>query len=256
MSVLPFQKEMRTVLVDDEEIATHRLQKALESYPAIKTIGVATDGIMALELINSLRPELVFLDIQMPGLNGFEVIRRLDYMPMIVFLTAYEEYAIQAFETNSLDYLLKPFSEDRLAITIRRVMDRGTDYNEDLKKIAQLIQERNPEPITSIPVILGNKINLIPVADIFFFEADSKYVILHTASEEKIIDLSLTYLEERLPSFFIRVHRKHIVNTVKIKEMHKYFKGTFLLVMDNLKNTRIKSSASYSKNVKAKLLLP
>ncbi len=255
MSVLSFQRELRTLLVDDEEIASHRLKNSLSIYPSIKIIGEASDGIMAVELINTLRPELVFLDIQMPGLNGLEVLQQLDYMPMVVFVTAYEEYAIKAFEKNSLDYLLKPITAERLAITVKRIMDKEIGYHDSLKSILSLIQQKAIEPIHSIPVKLGNKINLVPINDVCFFEADDKYVVLHMFGEEKIIDFSLSYLQERLPTAFIRVHRTFLINTLKIKEMHRYFKGTFLFVMDDQKQTKIKSSSSYSKHIRGKLLL-
>ena len=140
MSGSPFQPTISTLLVDDEEIAIHRLKKELAVYPVINIIGEAHDGIAAVEIINSLRPELIFLDIQMPGLNGFEVISRLDYMPMVVFVTAFEEYAIRAFEKNSLDYLLKPIESKRLAITIARITEKSITDNETVLKIRQLIK--------------------------------------------------------------------------------------------------------------------
>lgn len=128
MSNLLYQEEIKTLLVDDEEIAIHRLKKALSAYPQLKIVAEVKDGKSAIAFINSQRPDLVFLDIQMPEFNGFEVLNHLTYMPLIVFVTAYEEYAIKAFEKNSLDYLLKPVEADRLSITIKRILDtRVTD---------------------------------------------------------------------------------------------------------------------------------
>jgi two-component system LytT family response regulator len=246
---------MKTILVDDEEVAIHRLRQSLANYPSIKIIAEATNGLEAVKLINSQRPELVFLDIQMPGLNGFEVLNMLEYTPLIVFVTAYEEYAIKAFEKNSLDYLLKPVEQERLAITIKRIMEQENQQN-TLSKIKQLITENNTKCITTIPVKLGNKINLVPVSEIYFFEATDKYISIHTKEEVKLIDYSLTYLQDRLPDKFMRVHRTFIINTLKIKEIHKYFKGTYLLVMQDHKNTKIKAAYSYSKAIKSQLLLP
>jgi len=259
MQASAYPKEISTLLVDDEDIALQRLGKALSAYPAIRIIAEAKNGRSAVELINTLQPELIFLDIQMPGFNGFEVLNQLVYTPIIVFVTAYEEYAIKAFEKNSLDYLLKPVETTRLAITIKRILDKGTTANDALQKIQQLIQDtRAPqEKISTIPVKLGSKITLVHVTDVVFFEAKDKYVYINTnAGDEQLIEYPLSYLQERLPAAFIRVHRGFIINKLKIKEIHKYFKGTYVIVMDDAKNTRIKTAYSYSEAIKTKLLLP
>lgn len=256
MSGLQYQKEIRTLLVDDEDIAIYRLKKALEFYPQINIVGEAKDGITAVKLINYQRPDLVFLDIQMPEMNGFEVLNHLDYLPLIVFVTAYEEYAIKAFEKNSLDYLLKPVENDRLAITIKRVFESKTSEDNVLQKIKMLISVNQPKDIiTTIPVKSGNKITLIHVSDICFFEAKDKYVYIHTHEGEKLVDYPLGYLQERLPEQFLRIHRGFIINKLKIREIHKYFKGTYILVMNDSKGSKIKSAYSYSEEIRAKLLL-
>ncbi|MCF0054936.1 LytTR family DNA-binding domain-containing protein [Dyadobacter sp. CY356] len=256
MSGLLSQKEIRTLLVDDEDIAIYRLKKALEFYPQIKVIGEINDGKAAVRLINDQRPDLVFLDIQMPEMNGFEVLNHLDYLPMIVFVTAYEEYAIKAFEKNSLDYLLKPVDNERFDITMQRIMKGKISENDVLQKIKMLLIENQPkEFITTIPVKSGNKITLVHVSDICFFEAKDKYVYIHTNEEEKLIDYPLGYLQERLPDEFLRVHRGFIINKLKIREIHKYFKGTYILVMNDLRVSKIKSAYSYSEEIRAKLLL-
>lgn len=257
MSGSLFQEEISTLLVDDEEMAIHRLKKALQAYPHIRIIGEAKDGPSAVTFINSRRPDLVFLDIHMPAFNGFEVLNQLVHVPMIVFVTAYEEYAIRAFEKNSLDYILKPVEDERLALTIERVSKKSTGETGLLQKIKQLINEgKEEEPVSTIPVKSGNKIQLVHVSDICFFEAKDKYVSIHTREEEKLVEYPLSYLEHRLPSTFVRIHRSFIVNKLKIREIHKYFKGTFLLVMDDAKGSRIKSAYSYSDIIKAKLLMP
>ena len=257
MSSSLFQEMVTTLLVDDEAIAIHRLKKALEVYPQIKIIGEAMDGASAVELINSQRPELVFLDIQMPGFNGFEVLERLTYMPMIVFVTAYEEYAIRAFEKNSLDYLLKPVEEERLEMTINRVRQRPKQETELLSKIKMLLGEQLQEPrISTIPVRTGDKIFLVHVHDVVLFEAREKYVVVHTDGEEQLIDYSLSYLESRLPETFVRVHRSYIINKLKIREIQKYFKGTYMLLMNDKKGSKVKTASSYNEIIKTKLLLP
>ncbi len=256
MSTSFSHEEIKTLLVDDEEVAIHRLKKLLGAYPLVHIIGEAKDGRSAVDLINNLRPDLVFLDIQMPGSNGFEVLPQLLYTPLIVFITAYEEYAVKAFEKNTLDYLLKPVEEERLALTMKRIIQNKAGDEQLLLKIQQLIGHgKTEERISTIPVKTGNKIILVHVSDIVFLEAKEKYVTLHLKEEEKLIEYSLSWLEQRLPEEFLRVHRSFIVNKLKIREIHKYFKGTFILVMDDVKNSRIKTAYSYSEMIRTKLLL-
>jgi two-component system LytT family response regulator len=256
MSISLSHEEIKTLLVDDEEVAIHRLKKLLGDYPYVKIIGEAKDGRSAVDLINSRRPGLIFLDIQMPGSNGFEVLDQLQYTPLIVFTTAYEEYAVKAFEKNSLDYLLKPVEGERLALTMKRIIQHKAGDQDLLLKIQQLIgYERTKDRISTIPVKTGNKITLVHVAEIIFLEAKEKYVTIHLKEGEKLIEYSLTWLEQRLPEEFLRVHRGFIVNKLKIREIHKYFKGTFLLVMDDVKSSKIKTAYSWSETIRTKLLL-
>lgn len=257
MSTSLSHEEIKTLLVDDEEVAIHRLKKLLGAWPNVNIIGEAKDGRSAVDLINSQRPDLVFLDIQMPGSNGFEVLDQLQYTPLIVFTTAYEEYAVKAFEKNSLDYLLKPVEGERLALTMKRIIQNKAGDQNLLLKIQQLMgYEKTKDRISTIPVKTGNKITLVHVADIIFLEAKEKYVTIHLKEGEKLIEYSLTWLEHRLPEEFLRVHRSFIVNKLKIREIHKYFKGTFLLVMDDVKSSKIKTAYSYAETIRTKLLLP
>lgn len=257
MSTSFSHEEIKTLLVDDEEVAIHRLKKLLGAWPFVNIIGQAKDGRSAVTIINSHRPDLVFLDIQLPGLNGFEVLHQLQYTPLIVFTTAYEEYAVKAFEKNSLDYLLKPVEGERLALTMKRIIQNKAGDQDLLLKIQQLIgYEKTKDRISTIPVKTGNKITLVHVADIIFLEAKEKYVTIHMKEGEKLIEYSLTWLEHRLPEEFLRVHRGFIVNKLKIREIQKYFKGTFILVMDDAKNSKIKTAYSYSETIRTKLLLP
>jgi len=252
-----YLKEIKTILIDDEDIALHRFRKALAAYPFIKIIGEAKDGKSAVSLINELQPDLIFLDIQMPEYSGLEVLNHLDTLPIVVFVTAYEEYAVKAFEKNSLDYLLKPVEEERLAVTIERIMERSTNGNDTMLQIKQLLAEaRAPKHITTIPVKVATKINLVHVPDIYYFEARDKYVYIHTRDKEHLIDHSLGFLMERLPEVFIRVHRTYIVNKLQIREIHKYFKGGYLFIMDNTSETKIKTANSYNADIKKKLLIP
>ena len=249
-------KLIRTVLVDDEDLALHRLRESLKGYPAIQVIGEAKSGREAISLINELQPDLVFLDIQMPEYSGLEVATQLTRIPMIVFVTAYEEYAVRAFEINSLDYLLKPVEPSRLAITMQRILQREAGALDILDKIKGMLEPEKKKTISTIPVNVGNKITLVYMQDVFYFEAKDKYVYIHTADAAHLVDYSLAYFEERLPPEFLRIHRGHIINKLKIRELHKYFKGTYIFVMNDARQTRLKSAASYAEIIRTHLLLP
>jgi len=256
MCALFSHARISTVLVDDEPMAIERLRNELQVFPQVDVIGTASDGISAVKLINTERPDLIFLDIQMPEINGFGVISRLIYQPLIVFVTAFDEYAVTAFEKDSVDYLLKPVASDRLAVTMQRVLDRKNVKAEFFAKIKEIGQEKETNAyITTIPVKTGPKIQLIPVSDIYYFGAKDKYVFLHTYDDEKLLDHSLTHLESRLPPEFIRVHRSFIINKHKVKEIQKYFKGGFVFTLCDTSNSRIKSASSFTEDIKNKLLL-
>jgi DNA-binding LytR/AlgR family response regulator len=256
MCALPSLKPLSAIIVDDEPVAIERLRTALQAHPQVNVIGTATDGMAAVKLINTECPDLVFMDIQMPGLNGFGVVGQLTHEPLIIFVTAYDAYAVAAFEQNSLDYLLKPVAPERLAITVRRALDRKNEQSLSFAKLKEMVtSEEKKEYISTIPVKLGHKIQLIPVNEICYFEAKDKYVYLHTFEDESLIERSLSYLEERLPPDFIRVHRSYLINKHKIKEMQKYFKGGFVFILDDQACTRIKSATAFNKEIKEKLLL-
>jgi two-component system LytT family response regulator len=256
MCALASLKAINTVIVDDEPVAIERLQNELQAFPQINITGTASDGQSAIALIDSTCPDLVFLDIQMPEIGGFDVVNQITHRPLVVFVTAYDEYAVAAFEKNSLDYLLKPVASERLALTIQRTIDRRNEQTDVFSKIQELIKgEEKKAYITTIPVKSGHRIVLIQVSDICFFEAKDKYVYLHTHDDEKLLDNSLSYLEDRLPPEFIRIHRSYIINKHKIQEIQKYFKGGFIFILNNKDKTRIKSAASFSEAIKTRLLL-
>jgi two-component system LytT family response regulator len=256
MSGSHFQGTIKALLADDEAVALHRLRKLLSAHPAIDVIGEVMNGPAAVHFINRERPDLVFLDIRMPGCNGFEVLQNLSHKPLIVFVTAYEEYAIKAFEKNSLDYLLKPVDPERLAITIQRVLDNKTPGVDLVLRLGQLINTPRPqEPVRAIPVKSGNRITFASVEDIVYLEARDKYVYIHLHNQQKLVDNTLAYWQERLPPGFIRIHRSLIVNATHVRELQKYFKGTYIVVMDDEKATRLKSSYSYTAAIRKHLLL-
>lgn len=256
---------LKTLLIDDEALAISRLRRLLDKHrDTFAVIGDAPNGAEGLTLIESAQPDVVFLDIEMPLLNGFEMLARLTTMPMVVFATAFDQYAIRAFEENSVDYLLKPIEADRLARTtqkIRALAERvggsSTATNPMTESVRQLLAQMQPKKeIYSISVKTGEKIRLVPLSDIAYFEAEDKYVFLSTLDGQKLLTTyTLTTLADKLPDQFARVSRSVLVNRLKINEVHRHFDGKFLLVMNDRKGTKLTTGSTYADAVRQMLEL-
>jgi len=244
------KSRITAILVDDEILALKRLRRLLEKFSGfIDVAGESQGGEEAVNLINTVKPDVVFLDIEMPGLNGFELLEKIKVSPSVIFVTAFDEYAVKAFEENSVDYLLKPVELPRLEKTIEKLKRTGTVQTEDLKEqVAHILKEINTKKeVKSVPVKIGDKILLIPVEKICYFEAKEKYVFIVTDENvEYLTDFTLTGLEEKLSDPFLRVHRAYMVNRDKIKEVHRGFNGTFILTMKDKNGTRINTGRSYN----------
>ena len=244
-----------TLLIDDEPIALGRLKRLLTQFDdLIEVVGEALNGLEGIQKIETLRPNLLFLDIEMPQMTGFEMLSRLSYMPMVVFVTAYDQYAIKAFEENSIDYLLKPVEKERLAKTMDKLRNLRPEQEQTLSQesLRQLIGSMVPKKeMHSISVKSGDKILFVPLSDISFFQAEDKYVLLNTVDNKQyLMNYTITSLEEKLPSNFVRVSRSTIVNSTKIREMERYFTGKYMIVMLDQKQTKIESGSTYQENVK------
>lgn len=242
-------------LVIDDEPAARRLMKSLllDHADVIEVIGEAGNGREAIQQITELRPDIIFLDIQMPDLTGFEVIEQLERKPNIIFTTAYEQYAMKAFETFSIDYLLKPIKEERLAQSISKLKQFGKlGGGIDISGLQQMIQQlKAPQKATALPIKTGDRINLVKFETISYLEAQDKYVFIHTIDGQKhLTDQTLTLLEEKLPSQFFRIQKSYIINKDRIKEMHKHFNGRFLFIMDDKEGTRVSSGRTYGDLIK------
>jgi two-component system LytT family response regulator len=234
--------KFRTVLVDDELLALERLERMLEQYQeTIDVVGKAESGEDAVAIINRLKPDVVFLDIQMPELSGFDVLERLDYVPLVVFSTAYDQYALKAFEVYSVDYLVKPVDPRRLKTTVDKLLRLSDRGSEELKeRVEQARASLDAPPTNRIQVRIGDKIKLITVSDVVFFLASDKYVEVHTRGETHLITRSLAKLESELPTDqFARVHRSAIVNINFIDEITKSFGGSYEVRMKDEKKTRL-----------------
>ncbi|MGK6352465.1 LytR/AlgR family response regulator transcription factor [Parapedobacter sp. DT-150] len=241
------------LIVDDEPLARQRLRQLLHAHPAILVVGEAGNGEEALVLIKALQPDLLFLDIEMPVSNGFELLKQLEQQPWVVFVTAYDQYALQAFEQNSVDYLLKPVEPARLEKTIRKLTQAATPpASIDIQRLLDSI--RPQQALASLTVRLGDRILLIKVDQLVAVDAEDKYVLLHTADGKRhLTDYTLVDLENQLPHQFLRIHRSTIVNTDRIREVRRGFNGSFTFVMDAVDNPRFKSSRSHGEAIKARL---
>jgi two-component system LytT family response regulator len=213
-------------LVDDEILAIRELETMLKAFPELEIIGSSDRATKAVEQINSLKPDLIFLDINMPGMNGFELLEKLDEAPDVIFVTAYDEYAIQAFEVNALDYILKPVNPERLKDAISKVQKK-TIKEKSLESEKLGLDKK-------IFIKDGEKCYFVPVKDIFLIESEGNYVRVFFDNKKPLLHKSLTYMESRLvEEVFFRANRQYILNLNFIKNIEPYFNSTLLIEMQN-----------------------
>jgi two-component system LytT family response regulator len=206
--------KISTLIVDDEPVARAGLMRLLAEIEWIDVVGEAADGLTAVEMIDAQKPDLVFLDIQMPGLIGTDVFRRLRHRPLVVFTTAHSQHAVAAFELGALDYLLKPFSETRLSATVERVRAALGEPHSALDRFSEAMSH---SPMSRLFVRTGRNVVPIAVADIVRFEAVGDYTAVHVNDAHHLLHVSLNQLEARLdPQRFLRIHRAHIVNLDRV----------------------------------------
>ncbi|MEA5259990.1 LytTR family transcriptional regulator DNA-binding domain-containing protein [Arcicella aquatica] len=247
--------QFKTILIDDEPISISRMRRLLNDYnDTFDIIGEALNGQEGLEIIEELKPDLIFLDIEMPILSGFEMLAKLTYMPIVVFVTAFDQFAIKAFEENSVDYLLKPIEKSRLDRTVLKLQKLTANQSvklssESLQTISELIKPK--KEIHSISVRNGDKILIIAFHEISHFQADEKYVFLNTVEgKQYITNHTIVNLTEKLPDSFIRISRSCIVNATRIKELEKHFNGKYLVVMQDQKRSKLETGISFHDNLK------
>ncbi|MEO8252907.1 MAG: LytTR family DNA-binding domain-containing protein [Flavobacterium sp.] len=242
-----------TLIIDDEPPARARLHKLLEHFPeTFRVLDEAKNGTEAVDKIHQLQPDVIFLDIEMPGLNGFEVLERLEKIPIIIFCTAFDQYSLKAFETNSIDYLLKPVRLERLQQTVEKLSSFKQNLSSaTIKSVLKAFYEQKEEKkMTSITVKKGDKLIFIKLDEVTHFEADEKYVTVYTNKENHLMEQSLSQLETKLPDCFIRLHRSVIVNKNQVLEVQKYFNSRFSIRLKNQNKTIIISGRSYNAAIK------
>jgi len=223
---------MKALLVDDERLARNELRRLLDNFPKINIVGEAANAEEAIQLIDELKPDLLFLDIQMPGKNGFELLQSLEgHVPEVIFTTAYDEYAIKAFEFNALDYLLKPVEQHRLAEAIQRVEEELSHHEQDKKAK----EEGHGKLLTEADQVFvkdGEKCWFVRLGKVRLFESMGNYVRLHFDDQKPLVLKSLNALEDRLdPKTYFRANRKHIINLSWIDKIEPWFSGGLLVTL-------------------------
>jgi two-component system, LytTR family, response regulator len=247
---------IRALIIDDEKLARLRLRRMLSDHQEVEIAGEAKDGREALRLIHTLRPDVLFLDIRMPLLSGFELLRELKPSPIVVFTTAYDEYALKAFEENTVDYLLKPIDKDKLDRAVSKLLKifhGGSPIRVDMEKLIRSLEQKE-RMIKRFSVKTGNRFLIVPEDRITYFEAEDKYTFLHTEDGEHIVSFTLRELETRLdPDKFLRVNRSCLVNLEAVSSIHAWFGGRLLLKIKGGKEVII--SRMYTGDFKKKIHL-
>lgn len=229
------RKKYKAVIIDDEPPGREIIKKYLEEFPQIELAGECENGFEGLKVINKINPELVFLDIQMPKLNGFEMLELIENAPAIIFVTAYDQYALKAFEVSAADYLLKPFSPERFRESVEkalRLMKTPGGAENRVHRLVQLHQQQTP--IDRVVVKEGMKITVIPVENIIRLEAQGDYVMLHTTGGKFLKQKTMKYFEDHLPAGeYIRIHRSHIVKISAIRQIEPLTGDSYEAVLTN-----------------------
>lgn len=243
---------LRTIIVEDEELARNLLKSYIQDIDYIELIAECQNGFEGVKMINELKPDLVFLDIQMPKITGFEMLELLEHKPQIIFATAYDQYAIKAFEYNAADYLLKPYSKDRLLEAVEKVADRIQKEGND-SDIAEKISEfPRGEYLDRVVVKDRNKIHIAPVDHIRYIESMDDYVMIYTREGRFMKQKTMKFFETTLdPRNFIRIHRSFIVKVDEISEIQQYEKEAYIVILHD--KTKLKVSKTGYKNLKEAL---
>ena len=252
---------IRTLIVDDEPAARAAIRTLLAGETDIEIVGECADGRAAVESIRALTPDLLFLDVQMPELDGFAVLRSIDAVrrPVVVFVTAYDRYALDAFHAHALDYLLKPYGDDRFHDALARARQQvrqgalGALSDRVERLLAELGgREGAPEVLQRIVIKADGRVTVLPVADVDWIEADGDYVRIHAGAAAHVLRQTMKQLESQLDAGrFVRIHRSIIVNVERIKELQPYFRGEYVVILKD--GARLKLSRGFREHLERAL---
>jgi two-component system, LytTR family, response regulator len=241
---------IRTIIIEDEALARNLLKNYLKDQDRIEIVAECENGFDGLKAINELKPDLVFLDVQMPKLTGFEMLELLDYRPEIIFTTAYNQFAIKAFEQHAVDYLLKPFPKERLLVAVERAIEKINGNKGGEIPIDKLTEIPENDLIERVVVKDKNKIHIIPVEQIRYIESLDDYVMIYTKEKRFVKQKTMKFFEDHLNTKeFIRIHRSYIVKVEEIAEIQQYEKESHIVILKN-DHTKLKVSKTGYKNIK------
>lgn len=242
------------IIVDDETLARDLLKEYLEPFDQIEVVEECNNGTDAIVKIDKLKPDLIFLDVQMPGMNGFEVLEEIAHEPYVIFTTAYDQYAIKAFEKNAVDYVLKPLDQERFKVAVDRALSRKKMEDGSLEDLLGTMRPDHRGPFEShVFVQKSEKLYNLPVEEIIFLEASGDYTIICSKNDQFVSSLGIGKLEELLnPETFIRVHRSTIINIHYLKEIERHFNGGMVVKMNNGKSFPV--SRTYAKMIRKKVV--
>jgi len=228
------QQMLKTLLIDDEPLARQLVRKYLESFPAVEIVGECENGFDGIKKIQELKPDLIFLDVQMPKLNGFEMLELMENPPYIIFTTAYDQFAIKAFEMNAIDYLLKPFSLERFKQSLEKAFEKFGQNSHETDAYESLLSASNKEKLEKILIKEGAKIHVLPVQDVEVIEAQDDYVLIHANGKKFLKQKTMKFFEERLDETeFVRIHRSFFVASRLIKQIDLLEKESYQITLQN-----------------------
>lgn len=246
---------MRAYLVDDEPLALKRLARMLAEAGQVEVAGSSTDPLEAIDAILKARPDIIFLDIEMPGMSGFEMLSRLDPQPLVVFTTAYDQYALQAFGVNSIDYLLKPIEAQQLKRALDKIarIRAGAEPRPEMREILARLTAANDYP-ARIASRIGDRVEFIDLARVTHFYASDKLTYAATSGRNYCVDYSIQELEQKLdPKKFVRVHRSTVLNLEYVHELHGWFAGRMLVRLKDEKRTELSVARDRVRALKERL---
>jgi len=224
---------MKVIIIDDEPLARMIIKEYLQPYPQVEIVAECNDGFEGLKAIQQYEPDLIFLDIQMPKITGFEMLELIDSPPAVIFTTAYDQYAIKAFEANAVDYLLKPFARERFGKAVQKYMDQQAK-TETKQSQDDLLEQASHSPIQNQRIVVknGSKIKIIPVQDVFYLEAADDFVKIHTEEGAFLKNKTMSFFEQSLnDQQFIRSHRSYIINVQQITRIDPYEKDNHIAIL-------------------------
>lgn len=238
------QKKKSVVIIDDEQLARDIIFEYLQDVEDFEVVGQCSNGFEGVKMIQDLKPDLIFLDVKMPKITGFEMLELIDDPPFVIFSTAFDEFAIEAFDQSAIDYLLKPYSEERFGTALEKARGKFQSSGQAQKQLKEFIKSSSgSDTLERIVVKSGSKINIIPISDIVHIEAMDDYVRINTVQGSYLKQNTMKYYEENLPqSEFVRTHRSHIVSISHISKLEPMGKESYVVILHNSKSLSVSKS--------------